>query len=556
MSSRLASGRMSLSPAISADTTPSDLVSATARSSSSDNRPTILPSHIDFTDSRFSVVDVDDIDEAQAEIVSVTQHGSVSQMLRGVGTARQLMTPSLSTQVEKANDMLWPLVESTPPPINATPQGDRMLAGVLVHGKPIDKEELLGTGDSSSIRDIPISTGNAGFGRTGKPGIVRKTKPPPLDIESTKIFDRLSIASIGDLVKRATSSFRGTAAASHIPNRAIEVSHARRPTNTDKHTSRGMAAARHSRTPVSPDGYDQRPVAVLRNRNRVFGLRWWIFTLIALGIIITIVVCIVVPLQVASHQQSPPPPAPHSLGSSQSTSTTLPSLLAATAAPMAPSATAVTLTASECETSLPCENNGVSVVKNNECACICVGDFGGPVCGTVSNNACAIVAIPDSESSSNVTLGTSIAPLMSNDTAQQFPTVSLDVRTIFRLFNSSGVSCASQNALVTFNGLSRRRHMGRSYAEGYGHYRLYMRSSSDDDSDASFNVTDTVLKFARVVVLYVAQTNKSVDDAVTIQEALQDAFTDDLVDPDTGVFDAGSGVWVNFINFTVGGIRT
>ncbi|KAK9313518.1 hypothetical protein V1522DRAFT_412313 [Lipomyces starkeyi] len=548
---------MPLSPAISADI-PSDLVSATARSSRSDNRPTISASHIDSTDSRLSVNDdgVDDIDEVQAEIVRVAQHGSVSQMLRAVGTARQRMTPSLSTQVEKSNDMLWPTVESSPPPINATPQDDRMLSGVLAHSKPVDKEESPGTDDSSSVRDMPLLTGNAGFGRTGKPGIVRKTKPPPLDIESTRKIDRLSIASIGDLVKRATSSFRGTAAVSHIPNRATEESHVRRSANADEHASRDMAAARHSRTPVSPDGYDQRPAAVPRNRNRVFGLPWWIFTLIALGSIITIVVCIVVPLQVTSHQQSPPPPAPQSVGPWQSTSTTLPSLLAATAAPMTPSPTAVTLTASECETSLPCENNGVSVVKDNECACICVGDFGGAVCGTVSNHACAIVAIPEGESSSNVTLGTSIAPLVSKDTAQQFPSVNLDVRTIYQLFNSSGVSCASQNALVTFNGLSRRRDLRGRYAEECGDYRLYLRASSGDDGDASFNVTDSVLKFGRVVVLDVAQTNKSVDDAVRIQENLQDAFTDDLVDPDTGVFDAGSGVWVNFINFTVGGIRT
>ncbi|KAK9385637.1 hypothetical protein V1515DRAFT_607410 [Lipomyces mesembrius] len=542
---------MALSPTISADM-PSDLGAATARSSRSDNRPTISPSHIDSTDSRFSVVDddVDDIEEVQAEIVSVTQHGSVSQMLRGVGTSRQRLTPSLSAQVEKTNDMLWPMVESSPP-INGMPQDDRMLAGALARSKPIDKEKSPVTGGSSSpVRDIPLSTGNSGFGRTGKPGIVRKTKPPPLDIDSTKKIDRLSIASIGDLVKRATSSFRGTAAVSHIPNRANEESHVRRSTN--KHSSRGMAAARPSRTPVSPDGYDQRPAAVPRNRNRVFGLPWWIFTLIAIGSIITIVVCIVVPLQVTSHQKSPPLPAPQSVGPSQSASATLPSLLAATAASMTPSATTVTLTASECETSLPCENNGVSVVRNNECACICVGDFGGTVCGTVSNNSCAIVAIPDSESSSNVTLGTSIAPLLSNDTAQQFPSVRLDVRRIYQLFNSSGVSCASQNALVTFNGLSRRRDLGGSY----GGYRLYLRASSSDDGDASFNLTDTVLKFARVVVLDVAQTNKSVDDAVTFQENLQDAFTDDLVDPDTGVFDAGSGVWVNFLNFTVGGIRT
>ncbi|KAK9495970.1 hypothetical protein V1508DRAFT_453319 [Lipomyces doorenjongii] len=538
---------MSLSPTISADM-PSVLVAATARSSCSGNRPTISASHIDATDSRFSVVDddVDDIEEVHAEIVSVTQHGSVSQMLRGVGNARQRMTPSLSAPVEKTNDILWPMVESSPP--NGTPQDDQMLAGVLARSKLPSP----GTGDSSSVGDIPLSTGNAGFGRTGKPGIVRKTKPPPLDIESTKKVDRLSIASIGDLVKRATSSFRGNAAVSHILSRANEESHVRRSTNTDTHSSRGMAAARHSRTPVSPDAYDQLPAAVPRNRNRVFGLPWWIFTLIAVGSIITIVVCIVVPLQFTSHHKSPPPPAPQSVGPSQSASTTLPSLLAATAAPMTPSATTVTLTASECETSLPCENNGVSVVKNNECACICVGDFGGTVCGTVSNNSCTIVAIPDSESSSNVTLGTSIAPLLSNDTAQQFRSVRLDVLSIYQLFNSSGVSCASQNALVTFNGLSRRRDLGGSY----GDYRLYLRASSGDDSDASFNVTDTVLKFARVVVLDVAQTNKSVDDAVTIQENLQDAFTDDLVDADTGVFDAGSGVWVNFMNFTVGGIRT
>ncbi|KAJ8101352.1 hypothetical protein POJ06DRAFT_95179 [Lipomyces tetrasporus] len=549
---------MASSPTSSADM-PSNLVSATSRFAHSDRPPPVSPSHYDSTDSEFSVDDdVDtgtDIDESQAEIVSITQHGSVSQMLRGAGRARQRMMPSLSTQVEKANDQLSPIVESSSP-ISATPQDDRMLADVLARSKRNEKEVSPSTGGSSSVRDARLSI-DAPFARTGKPGIVRKTKPPPLDIERTKGMDRLSIVSIGDLVKRATSSIRGTTTAPHVlPNRAAEELKVSRSINADMHVSEGMTAARQSRTPVSPNGYDQQPAVTPRNRNRVFGLPWWIFTLIVIGSIITIVVAVVVPIQVTSNRRSSSPQSAQSssLSPTPSATTTLMGLLAATSAAGTPSATAAPLTASECESALTCENNGVSVVKDNTCACVCVGDFGGTLCDTVSNNACTIVAIPGSASSRNVTLGTSIAPLVSNETAQQFSSVSLDVRTIYRVFNSTGVSCASQNALVTFNGRSRRRDVARSYAEEYGDYKLYIRASGDDDGGASFNVTDIVLKFARIVVLDVAQTNKTVNDAVTIQQNLQEAFSNDLIDPETGVVDAGNGVLVNFMEFTVDGI--
>ncbi|KAK9323398.1 hypothetical protein V1517DRAFT_352244 [Lipomyces orientalis] len=550
---------MASSPTASADM-PSNLASATSRFARSDRPPPITP--FDSTDSEVSVDDdVDtgtDIDEAQAEIVSITQHGSVSQMLRGVGSARQRMMPSLSTHVEKANDQLSPIIESSSP-ISATPRDDRMMADVLARSKRDDKEVSSPSIGGSSLRDGRLSIENAPFARTGKPGIVRKTKPPPLDIERTKV-DRLSIVSIGDLVKRATNSIRGTTSAPHVlPNRAAEESKVSRSTNTDVHVAEEMTEARQSRTPRSPNRYDHPPAVPPRNRNRVFGVPWWVFTLIIIGSIVTIVVAVVVPIQVTYNRRSSSPQPAHSSSSSPSTSatTTLVGFVAATIATGTPSPTAAALTASQCASMLPCENNGVSVVKDNTCACVCVGDFGGTVCDTVSNNACTIVTITGSTSSRNVTLGTSIAPLVSNETAQQFPSVSLDVRTIYRVFNSSGVSCASQNALVTFNGRSRsrRRDVARSYAEEYGDYKLYIRASSeDDDGGATFNVTDIVLKFARIVVLDVAQTNKSVNDAVTIQQNLQEAFSDDLVDPETGLIDAGHGVLVNFLDFTVDGI--
>ncbi|KAK9236880.1 hypothetical protein V1525DRAFT_189852 [Lipomyces kononenkoae] len=502
---------------------------------------------------------IDDIEDGQEEIASVAMHGSVSQMRRGLGNARQHTTPSVTiANVDNTDDTLVPLAELSSQ-TDATPQDDRMRAEVLAGNKIDEKEESPVTGESSSARNTPHSNGNPGFGKSGRPGIVRKTKPPPIYIERTMKIDRLSIASIGDLVKRARSSFRGAAAESHAQRRATEQAHSRLPIDTDKHASRGMLApGRQSRTPVSPDGYDQPPATTARNRNRVFGLPWWCFTLLAIGTIIIIVVCTVVPIQLTSHNSSQQTATPSpSTGPSQSATATLHGSVTVAAAPMAASASAVSLTASECQSILPCENNGVSVVRNNSCACICVGDFGGNVCGNVSNAACAIVTLPGSEPSRNVTLGTSIAPLLLNTTAQLFPSVELDAGIIFDVFNSSGVSCASQNALVTFNGVSRRhrRDLARHDTGEHGDYNLHLEKSSDSGaSDASFNVTDMVLSFARVVVLDVAQTNRSVEDAVTIQQSLQEAFTDNQIDPKTGYFNTGSGIWVNFMSFTVGGI--
>ncbi|KAK9367665.1 hypothetical protein V1509DRAFT_132562 [Lipomyces kononenkoae] len=548
----------------------SDLRSGTVDFSHSDHLPTMTSSHNDSTHSGSSVrddndddddIDLDldtDIEDGQAEIVSVTNHGSVSQMLRGVGAAWQRVTPSVIAKVDSTNETVSPLVDSSSH-TDAPAQDDRMQREVLGADKVDEKHESPVTGESQLARNAQLSNGNTGFGRNGRPGIVRKTKPPPIDIGRTMRLDRLSIASIGDLVKRATSSFRGTAAESHAQPRAAERANGRAPVNTDKQASRGTAVGRQSRTPVSPDGYDQQPGVAPRNRNRVFGLRWWVFTLIAIIIITTIVVCIVVPIQVRSHQQSQPSAVPsHSTSPSQAAMPMVPVSPTAAGATLTPSASpsAISLTASECQSILPCENNGVSVVKDNACACICVGDFGGTVCGNVSNTACSIVTIPDSEPLSNVTVGTSIAPLLSNNTARLFPSVELYAGILFDVFNSSGVSCASQNALVTFNGVSRLQNLARSFAGEHSDYHQHLRRSSNSDAVASFNVTGTVLNFARVVVLDVAQTNKSVEDAVTIQQSLQEAFTEEQIDPSTGYFNTGTGIWVNFVNFTVGGIFT
>jgi hypothetical protein len=221
-------------------------------------------------------------------------------------------------------------------------------------------------------------------------------------------------------------------------------------------------------------------------------------------------------------------------------------------------------------TTTACQNGGTSILDNGSCACICTNGFTGPTC-TVANFTGCITANFPSGTYSNVTLGTAIPRLIAE--AQANFSIPLFESVILARFNAANLTCTSENALVTFDGNSQRtggaadealvqdsaatssspsstplpnsnpkqKHRSvsseSSYSYSYSTTPTTTPSTSSttstsatpttsQDPNAAFTITQQVLDFSRVAVLFVLQ-QEDIDNAVTAQSELQHVFGQD-----------------------------
>ena len=110
----------------------------------------------------------------------------------------------------------------------------------------------------------------------------------------------------------------------------------------------------------------------------------------------------------------------------------------------------------ECQASLNCANGGINVISQGVCSCICTNGFTGSDCTIAGSTGCTTATInsTDSTNISNVTLGQAIPRLI--ESAQTNFSIPLSATAILAKLNTGSLSCASQNALVTFEGRSVR----------------------------------------------------------------------------------------------------
>ncbi|GAO14511.1 hypothetical protein UVI_02032220 [Ustilaginoidea virens] len=109
----------------------------------------------------------------------------------------------------------------------------------------------------------------------------------------------------------------------------------------------------------------------------------------------------------------------------------------------------------QCQKTLTCLNGGTNVMAQEACACICTNGFTGPTCGDGAATGCTLTNLVSADgrsSISNVTVGRAIPRLLA-DGYRNF-SVPLSGTTILARFNTAGLSCMAQNALVTFDGLA------------------------------------------------------------------------------------------------------
>ncbi|KAL2831208.1 hypothetical protein BDW59DRAFT_8472 [Aspergillus cavernicola] len=107
---------------------------------------------------------------------------------------------------------------------------------------------------------------------------------------------------------------------------------------------------------------------------------------------------------------------------------------------------------SMCGKTTTCANGGVSVSSGAVCSCVCVNGYTGSRCTTAGDASCITTEIAQGSSSRNATMGDDL-PRLFQDSQDNF-SISLDPITIMALFSQNNVSCTTENALVSFRGLS------------------------------------------------------------------------------------------------------
>lgn len=271
---------------------------------------------------------------------------------------------------------------------------------------------------------------------------------------------------------------------------------------------------------------------------------------------------------------------------------------------------------SRCQSTLNCQNGGTNVIPQGVCSCICTNGFTGSDCSAGGSDGCTTtdLASLDGTTINNVTLGKAIPRLIQG--ANTNFSIPLSGTAILAKLNTGDLSCMAQNSLVTFDGHSIRIGAASSPVEskeeklevagekreatssvsvitvsqGEAEATLVVdvgtpsgfaptdggasataeptatRTTGDGDEPSitaaptgkptdDFIVTEEVLDFARVAVLYVLQ-EENIDSAGTAQTKLQAFFSN--ADSKAGVTKSqatnvqiGGDNSINFIAYTM-----
>jgi hypothetical protein len=337
-------------------------------------------------------------------------------------------------------------------------------------------------GVTSALRPgvpIPARTPSPGFSRLSA---IRR--PPRIDIDAVRDAEaRGSLTSLPDLIRRATRLAammdRGKRPGSRLndltdfpsegdieKSRELDGKRFKHPlkfttNSTDLDRKRhsglsGMLAAfpppglatptrdgngtprDGNRRPVSawPSPYDPYSAGMRekdgngndKRRRRCCGLPVWGFLLVLLILLIIIAAAVVVPLELLVIHK------PKNTSAAMGTGST------------------TALSMCESNNATECLNGGTSMVTSDGgCSCLCINGFTGPTCTIGGSTGCTTTTL---SGVSNVTLGDSIPRLISF--AQTNFSVPLFSNVILARFNSANLSCISENALVTFDGLDQR----------------------------------------------------------------------------------------------------
>jgi hypothetical protein len=208
----------------------------------------------------------------------------------------------------------------------------------------------------------------------------------------------------------------------------------------------------------------------------------------------------------------------------------------------------------QCATTNPCSNGGSSVLQQDgSCACLCTNGYTGPQCKTAGDGGCKIISVGGAKSAS---VGNQLPALF--DAATKNFSIPLSETRLLALFSTTGMTCGSENALVTFSGSSSstKRLVISTQLDGLPRVAHEERSAPAATTDGvvvanlSAKATPTVSgaasttapvvistgssapgtnatskEFAKIGILFVLQESQQIDVAVQAQTAVSDYMT-------------------------------
>jgi len=293
-----------------------------------------------------------------------------------------------------------------------------------------------------------------------------------------------------------------------------------------------------------------------KRRRRCCGMPMWTFVTLLIVLLFLVAAAVVIPIVlivIPKMKNTTNNTAQNNAGTGTATPSNIPPVAAPTS----------TSGSNQCNGVITCQNNGVAILNSDRsCNCVCINGFTGTTCGTQADAGCTTA---DIGATNNATVGTGIPRLI--ESAMNNFSIPLDASSLLSLFSSLSLSCTSENALVTFNGLASRSiplahlpilmdripepsrtlpilDMSRSERAprtlrqrqtvgepGVAQPNKAAVASTSATTQASSTPTQpvssnaTAIDFARVGVLLALQESRMLDTAAKAQESLQDFLT-------------------------------
>jgi hypothetical protein len=395
----------------------------------------------------------DDAPVGDREATGLATSGAGAGALRP--SHEQNLTPAaVSSPSEKASGNRTAMIDSSSSSSRTSSQDSGKGLETPVEPKGRSRSPLAAAADRPARQPVSPLCGisrSTSKGPSMSDKVPSNRRPPHLDMEAVRDSEaRGSVTSLPDLIRRATrlaaNLDRGKTAsrAGLLDMLDAEKKEQRRRSGSISDIlasfpppSRGTpdGTRRFSRWPssFSPSKLNERmsyvasqesgSTQVPRNTRRCCGMSQRPFILLVVIIAVLIAAAVVVPIVLIVLPRQRQAAADHSGPSSLG----------------------------QCPDSTSCQNGGGSVVSGDTCRCICVNGFTGDRCSAVADPGCITMDIgTGSERITNATLGNAIPRLLSG--AMTNYSVPLNSSTILSLFSANDLSCASENALVYFNG--------------------------------------------------------------------------------------------------------
>jgi len=281
--------------------------------------------------------------------------------------------------------------------------------------------------------NLEASKGGPGRGSaTSLPDLIRRATKLASNLDRGKTASRVGMLDLLDAKEKESKekekAAKGDGSISDIlaafPSPSPTTPTPHRPAGWPTPSPHGKSALSRAQTPGYGSSVSQR-----QRRRKCCGLPLWAFILLMIILLLLIAAAVIIPITLVviprNHKNNTPD-------------------------------------ISDCETTLPCANGGSSVVVDKKCRCICSNGFLGSSCNTPGDSSCTGTDIPGARSTTtyrNATLGDSIPRIFA--ASQSNFSIPIRSYTLLSLFSAANLSCASENALVTFGQKAQRRNLAQ-----------------------------------------------------------------------------------------------